>query len=123
MKLTEIIIQATQEYKMLIDDLDDFLKNLSEFFLALGTNTKDNNECGRPVIEELNKLYENEENPTPELIEALDLFYFFCQKLGDIPNRIHILQSNLGKLKQNINKHSEITLSLVRCGNINRSRG
>ncbi len=56
-------------------------------------------------------------------MEALDLFNYFCQKLADIPNRIHILEVNLSKLKQTIIKHSEITLTLVRCGNLTPVKG
>ena len=66
-------------------------------------------------------MYENDENPTPEVIETLDMFYFFCQKLAEIPTSLHILEVNLGKLKQNISKHSEITLTLVKCGTLNKS--
>ena len=120
--LTETITQATQEYKMMIDDLTESLNILSECLLSIGGSTKENHESGKSVIEELNKLYENDENPTPELIESFDLFYYFCQKLADIPNRIYILQVNLVRLKQNISKHSEITLSLVRCGNANKPK-
>ena len=34
-----------------------------------------------------------------------------------------MLEINLGKLRQNISKHSEITLSLVRCGSIQKAKG
>lgn len=57
-------------------------------------------------------------------METLDLFNSFCMKLGELPNSLHIFQTNINKLRQNINKHSEITLSLLKCrGMVNSTTG
>ena len=48
-------------------------------------------------------------------MDTLDLFNYFSVKLGELPNQLHIFQTSIIKLRQNINKHSEITLSLLKC--------
>ena len=58
------------------------------------------------LAEDLNKLYENDENPTPEMLDTLDLFGYFCQRMGELAGMLHMQLASAVKLKQNINKHS-----------------
>jgi hypothetical protein len=49
------------------------------------------------------------------MLDTLDLFSYFCQKIGEIPTLLNLQLSSAIKLRQNINKHSDITLSLIKC--------
>lgn len=49
------------------------------------------------------------------MLDTLDLFSYFCQRVAEIPNMLHLQLASVVKLRQNINKHSEITLSLIKC--------
>jgi hypothetical protein len=57
--LTEVIIQATREYQMIVDDLVELLTLLSDCLLQVGSSMNETHQSGKQVIEELNKLYEN----------------------------------------------------------------
>jgi|LakMenEpi03Aug12_release.lakeMendotaPanAssembly.Ray.scaffolds.fasta_scaffold497879_2 hypothetical protein len=58
------------------------------------------------------------------MLDTLDLFGYFCQRMGELAGMLHMQLASAVKLKQNINKHSEITLSLLKCqaykGNIDQ---
>lgn len=49
------------------------------------------------------------------MLDTLDLFSYFCQRLGELAGMLHLQVAGALKLKQSINKHSEITLSLLKC--------
>lgn len=80
--LSTIIINATQEYTVLIDEVDNLIKHLIDGLSVLQDIAKDHVVRSKTLVEEINKLYENNENPAPEMIDTLDLFNFFCQRLG-----------------------------------------
>lgn len=105
-KLTEIIINATQEYNDLIAGVEGTIKNLIEGLSLIAANSKEKADIARGITEELNALYENDENPTPEMLDTLDLFSYFCQRVAEIPNMLHLQLASVVKLRQNINKHS-----------------
>ena len=58
--LTDIIMQATREYQMIIDDLVELITVISEAMVLVGNSTGETHQSGKTIIEELNKLYENE---------------------------------------------------------------
>lgn len=49
------------------------------------------------------------------MLDTLDLFGYFCQRMGEMANMLHMQLAAAVKLRQSINKHSEITLSLLKC--------
>lgn len=49
------------------------------------------------------------------MLDTLDLFSYFCQRLGELAGMLHLQLAGALKLRQSINKHSEITLSLLKC--------
>jgi hypothetical protein len=114
-KLTEIIINATQEYNDIINSVEAVIKSLMEGFTLISANAKERIDASKAIMEELNKLYETDENPTPELLDTLDLFAYFCQRMGEVAGLLHMQLAAAVKLRQSINKHSEITLSLLKC--------
>ena len=40
------------------------------------------------------------------MLDTLDLFSYFCQRVAEIPNMLHLQLASVVKLRQNINKHS-----------------
>lgn len=49
------------------------------------------------------------------MLDTLDLFSYFCQRMGEMAGMLHLQLASAVKLRQSINKHSEITLSLLKC--------
>ena len=123
-KLSEMIINVTQEYNELIKMVESGYQALEAGLQLMSVHSEERKQTAKQIREELNRLYEQDENPTVELMETLDLFNYFSVKLGELPTQLHIFQANIMKLRQNINKHSEITLSLLKCrGMVNSTTG
>jgi hypothetical protein len=51
-------------------------------FAVASVNCKHYEESSKLMMEEVNKLYDNDESPTPEMIETLESFHYFCLKIG-----------------------------------------
>lgn len=56
-------------------------------------------------MELLNKVYEADQCPNNEILDALYLYNFFSVKISDITTSIYSGYDNLIKLKNNVNKH------------------
>jgi hypothetical protein len=56
----------------------------------MANSVKDQSEKTKVILEEINKLYDNDESPSPQMLETLDLFSYLLQKLSEIANNIHL---------------------------------
>ena len=64
-KLAEIIISVTQEYNDLIGVIESSYQALEGGLALMGTRIDDRRVTAKQIVEELNRVYEQDENPTP----------------------------------------------------------
>ena len=65
-------------------------------------------------MENLNSLYSIDESPSKQVNETLDLVLFFSTKLSSISDKLYVCCTKLSMLRNNVKKHSDITLSLLK---------
>ena len=109
------MISSIQEYNIIMEELEMILKGFDEGLKRLGKRVKDVIDGNSKVfLENMNNLYEIDENPSAEVTKTFDLFSYFTQKFASISDKLYVSTTKLYMLKTNVKKHAEVTLTLIR---------
>ena len=109
------LISSIEEYNRTIDELEGILKCFDQGFKKMQTKIANIMENLKPTfMENLNNLYTIEESPSRQVNETLDLILLFTSKLSSISDKLYVCTTELSMLRNNVKKHSDITLSLLK---------
>lgn len=65
-------------------------------------------------MDNLNAAYTIDETPSAEVSDVLDLYEYYTTKVVGISDKLYQCSNKLNMLKQNVKKHADVTISLIR---------
>jgi uncharacterized pyridoxamine 5'-phosphate oxidase family protein len=109
------LVNSTQEYNCLIDEILAILRGLDAAFKLINTKVQDILENKKMhFMDSLNNIYDHDETPSLEVSKTLDIYEYYTTKISAISDKLYLCCNKLTLLQQNVKKYVDVVLSLIR---------